>query len=84
LARIGSVAYRIQLPPQARIHDVFHVALLKMFVGSPPSGSLVPLPSWFTVRWFLSLFGLCVLACFVVSRSCWCSGRGILLKVRLG
>jgi hypothetical protein len=31
LARIGSVAYHLRLPPQAHIHNVFHVALLKPF-----------------------------------------------------
>ena len=34
LERIGSVAYRIKLPPLATIHDVFHVSLLKKKLGS--------------------------------------------------
>jgi hypothetical protein len=39
---------------------------------------------WFMVGWFLSLSGLCLLICFVVFGSCWCSGRVILLRVQLG
>lgn len=41
--RIGHAAYRLKLPPRARIHNVFHVALLKKFEGVAPT-DIVQLP----------------------------------------
>jgi hypothetical protein len=43
LKKIGMVAYQLELPPRAKIHDVFHAALLKKYEG-PALAQPVPLP----------------------------------------
>lgn len=45
LKRIGTVAYQLALPEEARIHSVFHVSLLKKCEGDPGAqANSIPLP----------------------------------------
>ncbi|KAK2449192.1 hypothetical protein QL285_008410 [Trifolium repens] len=43
IAKVGSVAYKLQLPPTARIHPVFYVSQLKLFKGDTQE-PYMPLP----------------------------------------
>ena len=36
------MAFRLALPPGARLHNAFHVGLLKKFIGQPPQAPPLP------------------------------------------
>jgi len=42
---MGKVSYHLKLPSHSRIHPIFHVSLLKAFVGDPTTTNVDPLPA---------------------------------------
>ncbi|PNX78597.1 Ty3/gypsy retrotransposon protein [Trifolium pratense] len=42
IERMGAVAYKLALPPQSKIHPVFHVSLLKKAIGNYQAQGVLP------------------------------------------
>lgn len=40
--KVGPAAYRLQLPPEAKIHDIIHISLLKRKIGAGDNSVLLP------------------------------------------
>lgn len=42
ISKVGSVAYKLQLPETTKIHHTFHVSQLKRKIGTAPSSPTIP------------------------------------------
>jgi hypothetical protein len=84
IERLGPVTYRLQLPPHARIHDVFHVAFLKRFDGAAPT-AIAPLPPIVCGRTVcLCLRKSCMQSRQPILGSCSSNGKGALQQKHRG
>jgi hypothetical protein len=72
---INAVALRLALPPRARLHDVFHVGLLKKWHGTPPDTPLC-CPACIMEWWSMSLSESSSLAWPTGCARFWFNGRG--------
>jgi hypothetical protein len=48
LQRVGELSYRLNLPEDYKIHDVFHVSLLKPYLDAGPDQDTPPPPLFFS------------------------------------
>jgi hypothetical protein len=88
IRKVGEVAYELALPPEARVHPVFHVSQLKPKLGSAstalPKLSPVDANGVFQPEpwrcWIVALGRRTT----VLSSSCWSAGKANLLPTPLG